>query len=67
MKKRNVAAVLTVILMWMTLFSISGFAAGEVIIQDDALERFIRREIGKPTGPINAKDVEGITILDATT
>ena len=67
MKKRCMALVLIATLVGLLLTGLTASASNEIVIQDDALERFIRREIDKPQGPILPEDVEGLRTIDTTT
>ena len=67
MKNRHIAFVLIATLVILLLTGLTTSASDEIVIQDDALERFIRREIGKSEGPILPEDVEGLRTIDTTT
>ncbi|RQD68068.1 MAG: hypothetical protein D5S00_09250 [Tindallia sp. MSAO_Bac2] len=67
MAKRTISVFMVISLLMLLVTTISAFSSDEIRFQDEALERFIRREIGKPEGPIMPEDVEDLRTVDTTT
>jgi len=67
MTKKTVALLMSLLLIMISFTALTVVASDEITIKDEALERFIRREIEKPEGPIMPEDVENLRTIDTTT